>query len=332
MSNKVKIYSCGGCAMNIVSELEAAKGEVVPGFAAMETCYIDTSRSNLINKKIDDELTFILEGMDGSGKIRSTNYQEIAKNVKGILLKFKPTQFNIVVHSASGGSGSIIGSSLVSELKQRGHEVIVIMIGSTDTRIEIDNTIKSLKTYEAIAEKVGSPVVMHYVENSKQLSRQEANKHVKRAISLLMGLFSGSNEELDTRDLKHWLNYCDIAGTEPMLSSLNFVCSENELDMVGTVVSCATLAAHGMETRLDAKPAYQAVGYPPEIWKSGNKGSLQMLGEHPIHYTVSDDFITPTINQLTKTLREIDEVFGSRNARERIVSRNDNITDNGVIL
>lgn len=103
MSNKVRIYSCGGCAMNIVSELEAAKGEVVPGFASMETCYIDTSRSNLINKKIDDELTFILEGMDGSGKIRSTNYQEIAKNVKGILLKFKPTQFNIVVHSASGG-------------------------------------------------------------------------------------------------------------------------------------------------------------------------------------------------------------------------------------
>lgn len=328
----VTVYSCGGGGTNIVAELEAARAEQPTGFAQLQPCYIDTSRSNLINKQLPEESVYLFENADGSGKVRASNYEEIAKNCKSILLKFKPSAFNLVVHTASGGSGSVIGPVLVSELKARGHQVVVILIGSTDTRIEIENTIKTLKSYESIAVKRGNPVVVHYVENSKTLPRQEANKQAKRAISLLMGLFSGQNEELDSADLKNWLEYTNVSASEPRMASLSFVCAPEELEHAGTVVSVATLASSEMDTRLEQTPAYQCVGYAPASWKVGAKDSLQLLGNHPIHYCLSDDFIVTSVNALNRALKDVDDVFNSRNARNVIVDRHDNATELGVII
>lgn len=328
----VTVYSCAGTGINIVSELESARKEPTPGFANLNACYIDTSKSNLMNKNLPEEAIYLFDGIDGSGKVRSTNYEEIAKNVKSILLKFKPSDFNVVVHSGSGGSGSVIGPVIASELKARGHQVVVIMVGSTDTRIEIENTIKTLKSYESISIKRDLPIVMHYIENSRKLARNEVNKHAKRAISLLMGIFSGQNAELDTSDLKNWLEYTNISGTEPRLASLTFACDTSELDNAGTVISVATLASTDMDTRLDQTPAYQCVGYAPECWKTGAKDSLQLIGDYPIHYCISDDFIVTSVNALTKALKDVDDVFNSRNARNSIVDRNDNATDSGVII
>lgn len=332
-TNEIRIYAAGGGACNIVSELESTRGEVSEGFATALPCYIDTSRSNLINKRIDEAHTYFFEGMDGSGKVRAANYEEITKNALAILQKFKPTAFNIVVHTASGGSGSVIAPVLVSELKSRGEQVIVITIGSTDTRIEIENTIKTLKSYESIAGLRKSPVVMHYVQNTEHLSRQAVNKQVKTAISLLCGLFSGQNEELDTADLKNWMEYLKFSNGPAQLASLNFVTDQKDLDAFGTVVSVATLAVPNMSTRLaNTVPAYQCVGYVPELWRVGASDSVQLIGDEPIHYTISTDFITKATNALNATLKDVDAAYASRVARTSILDRDDTATDNGLVL
>lgn len=331
--NEIRIYAAGGGACNIVSELEATRGKPDDGFASTLPCYIDTSKSNLIGKKIDDAHTYFFEGMDGSGKVRAANFEEISKNALAILQKFKPTQFNIVVHTASGGSGSVLGPVIVSELKARGEQVIVITVGSTDTRIEIENTIKTLKSYESIAALRKSPVVMHYVQNTEEFSRQIVNKQVKYAISLLCGLFSGQNEELDTADLKNWMEYLKFSGGAAQLSSLNFVTQQKSPDTYGTIVSVATLAVPDMSTRLiDTVPAYQCVGYVPEKWRVGSPDSIQLIGNEPIHYTISTDFITRSTNALTANLKEVDSAYASRVARTSILERDDQRTENGLVL
>lgn len=330
--NTIQVYGAGGGASNIIFELEKLHEERAPGFAIMDTCYIDTSNSNLRDKNIPADKVYLFDGLDGSGKLRKLNYEDINKQIKSILLKFKPRTFNIVIHTASGGSGSIIGSTLVSELKARGHQVVVIVIGSTDTRIEIDNTIKTLKSYEAIAHKRNSPVVLHYVENTKATPRSEVNKQVKRALSLLSGLFSGTNSELDTADLKNWLEYTTITGGQNKLASLEFAVSKEELEDTGVVVSVATLAMPEMSTRLDQTPAYQAVGYVPNCWRAGVPNSLNLIDEHPIHFCISDDFIVKSVNNLTSALRNVDDVFASRNARESLLNTGDKPTDTGILL
>ena len=328
----VNIYAAGGGATNIVSELEPLRQSVSPGFAAMVPCYIDTSRSNLTSKKIPADAVYLFEDVDGSGKVRSTNYEIIAKNVPGILQKFKPAKFNIVLHTASGGSGAVIGSVLVSELKARGEHVVVIVVGSTDTRIEIENTLKTLKSYESISALRKSPVVMHYVENTKEHSRFDVNRQVKYAVSLLLGLFSGQNEELDTADLKNWLEYLTFTGGSAQLSSLNFVVDQLDQDKVGAATSVATLAMPDMVTRMTPTPAYQCVGYAPAVWRTGAPDSVQMIQDNPIHYVINADFITRACKALTTALKDVDSAFASQVSRSSILTRDDQATEHGLVL
>lgn len=329
---EVRVYACGGGGINVISELDLTRASPSLGFASMVPCYIDTSASNLHGKDLREDSTYLFEGIDGSGKVRSMNYEDISKNAKAILLKYKPTNFNIVVHTASGGSGSVIGPVLISELKARGEQVIVIVIGSTDTRIEIENTLKTLKSYESIADKRGSPVVVYYVENSAASPRYSVNLKIRTTMSILLGLFSGQNSELDTADLKNWLEYTIITKTQPRLASLIIAVNKKELEETGTVISVATLAMPEMDTRLQNTPAYQCVGYAPAVWRAGAPNSINAIDQDPIHVMISDDFIIQSTNKLTKALKDLDDVFSSRNARVSILDKNDTKTDTGLVL
>lgn len=221
---------------------------------------------------------------------------------------------------------------MVSELKARGELVVVIVVGSTDTRIEIENTIKTLKSYESIADLRESPVVMYYVENTKEESRFEVNKKVKDSLSLLLGLFSGEHEELDRADLKNWLEFLPFTRGRAQLSSLNFMINQQDLQHIGAANSVATLATPEMNTSIDAIPAYQCVGHPPESWRSGTANSVQMINKTPIHYVINTDFISRAVAHLNAKLKEVDAAFASQNARPSLLAERDTATDNGLIL
>lgn len=101
---KVLLLGAGGAATNIISTHYGIQQS--EGFAEIHTCFADTSLSNVRDKigtKIKEEDVYIIEGGDGSGKLRQYNSSEITKNIKPILHKFKPEDFNILVFSASGG-------------------------------------------------------------------------------------------------------------------------------------------------------------------------------------------------------------------------------------
>ena len=98
---KVRIYGCGGMGTNIVSIYRNATQE--PNMPELEVSFVDTSFSNLKKHGIGEEEACVLEGLDGSGKLRKENANVISDNIKQILLNHKPGDFNIVVFSASGG-------------------------------------------------------------------------------------------------------------------------------------------------------------------------------------------------------------------------------------
>jgi cell division GTPase FtsZ len=179
--NNVTIYASGGAGINIVGSLPQAGDQGL----AKAMCYaIDTSKSNLRDSKFSADNLYLFPDVDGSGKVRAENHVLIAKNTKSILQKFKPSAFNIVVSSGGGGSGGVIAGSIVSELMSEDIPVISIVIGSTNSQIEVDNTIKTLKTYDAIAKKYGAPVVVHLLENSLQSSRKMIDAGAHSAIWL----------------------------------------------------------------------------------------------------------------------------------------------------
>lgn len=325
------VYSAGGCGINIISKLEAMRDKPDVGIASIFPYYIDTSRSNLITKNLPIEYVHLFEGMDGGGKKRATNAQEITQSIPAILQKFKPGDYNIVVHAASGASGSVLAPNIVSELKARGHMVIAIIIGSTDTHIEMENTVKTLKSYEGIAANRKSSVVCHYLENSPEFPQDKVDQEVIQALTLLCGLFSGQHERLDSQDLKNWLEYITISGAPGQLASLSFCTTPEEMDAAGNIVSVATLSAPGMTSRLDRVVQYQATGIVPTEWLKGSPGSIQMIDDSPIHYAISTDGITKDIKRLTKQLAEVNALFASRNTRASFLDESDKPTSNGMV-
>ena len=80
---KVRIYGAGGLGNNIAKTYVGQKD--IAGFATPLVSFIDTSRSNL-DASIPNEAIFVLEGTDGSGKVRRENHQAIADSIKQILL------------------------------------------------------------------------------------------------------------------------------------------------------------------------------------------------------------------------------------------------------
>ncbi len=326
MSNTVKIYAAGGFGFNICNELTQFENKKNDGCAEISICYVDTSRSNLIGKTFKEENLYIFDGIDGSGKKRDQNYELLAESANDILHKHKPSDINIVVHSASGGSGAILSPIIVSELLKRGHVVIPVIVGSNASRIEVENTIKTLKSYEIIAKKNQAPVVACYRENSKETPRNKVDNEITTFLILLGVLFSGQNRELDKADLNNFINYHRVTDFQPKLSYLDFWSKDIILDKGQALISVATICDSSTSPELDIPVEYQAVGYIQEK----NKDILNI--QLPVHAGVVSGYFNSKIHELEAKLGTF------REARQVVVEKSivgneiHDSTDEGILL
>lgn len=325
-SSKIMLYCAGGAGTNIGSQFIKHRGKENPGFASLDMCFIDTSKSNL-NPNIPQDTVYILDDLDGSGKLRSSNYVALQEASNDILHHHKPTDLNVVIHSASGGSGSVIGPILVSELLNRKESVIVILIGSTSSRIETENTVKTLKSYEVISQKRSLPVIASYFENGVDAEHTRAlvDQKIQTNIMVLSALFSGSNREMDMADLKNFLNYTAVTSYKPKLSYIDFFSGEIKLGKHQAIVSLATLVDEQTPSDIQSPVEYQAVGFLPEVTKSAVSVPL------PIHSAVITGYYNGIIDRLDNKLASYSELRNTV-VEKSIADRDIKSTDEGLVL
>jgi hypothetical protein len=322
----VRVYGCGGCGVNIGVLLE--KQRLAPNnlIANIDTAYIDTSRSN-IHPEIDPANMYLIDGLDGSGKVRRENHKEIDKRTKDILQKFPPLDLNIVLHSASGGSGSVIGPSIISELLEKKAAVIVMVVGSADTRLDADNTLKTIKSYEAIANLRKAPVVMIYQQNSRENKRETVDLTLRGAVVTLAILWSGSNRELDSKDLFNFLNFHVPTSYRPQLAHLSLVGPNETLgENTGDIISVATLAKKGQDVALDPIPEVQYVGFMADESPTG------LLENTPTHFFITDGVVDEVGALLNTTLKKIEAQQQARVQKEGLLTSDDEPTSSGLVL
>jgi hypothetical protein len=242
--NKVTVYAVGGCGINIVTPLMkvAAKTD---GYADLTFGMVDTSHSNLPEAGFENSFIHVgsrRELTDGSGKVRKTNAQAAKQAVSDILNRWEPGDLSVVVHSGSGGSGSVIGNVLVSELISRKKTVAVILVGSRTSVKEVDNTRDTILSYQKVAVANQRAVICHYLDNAAR-SMAENNDRARIMILFLSALWSGVNKGLDRKDLDNFVNYQDVSNYEPGVVIYDlFSGSMDNLDLgedtaVSTVVS-----------------------------------------------------------------------------------------------
>ena len=323
VKGKARIYACGGAGINIGKKLEQFRGTSEAGVADLEITYIDTSRSNL-DSTVSGEHCYLLEGLDGSGKIRRDNYKAISDNTRKILQSFGPLDVNIIISSGSGGSGSVIAPSLATELLDNDQNVIVIVIGSSDSRIDIDNTLKTLKSYDAISQKRERPVVAAYFQNSAETSRSKVDESVVSVLFSLTTLFSRENRELDTRDLYNFLNYHRVTSFKPKLVGLTVHIGDVPADAMEDVITVASVVKD--EVSLSFIPEYRCVGYiSPDV-------TPEIAQNLPMHFLTHNDSFAAVADALAEKLESLDKVQKARIESKTVITSKDVIADDGMVL
>ena len=321
----VRVFACGGAGTNIGMQLEKHRGSKETGFAELDIVYLDTSKSNL-RSSIKPEHCYIIDGLDGSGKIRAENHPEISERIKAILQKFKPGDLNVVISSGGGGSGSVFGPLLTKELLKNEVPVVTLMVGSTDTLLDCKNTLKTIKSYESIAKTSKAPVVMRYIQNSEDMPRKEADAYMLNTIIALAVLYSRENREVDSRDLHNWLQFHRVTTFPIQLASLTLCPEEKDLQDIGNIISVATLVKDGMTTALSEMPEYQCCGFLPEDIDEGVDTRM------PMHYVVSDGIIPAAAKHLEKIIEELKASQEARGKSQSVISNSDIIEEDGLVL
>jgi hypothetical protein len=321
---KLRIYGCGGAGINLSSRYE--NSTIEPGVAQTAPVYVDTSRSNLVKANVDQSAnSYILDGMDGSGKVRRENYAEISKSVKQLLQKYPTQDLNVVVFSASGGSGSVAGPLIVGELLERKLPTVAVVIGSHEAAITAQNTVNTLKSLEAIAKKTNLPVVMHYEVNSPGVKRSDIDEACHRVIGGLAYLASGENGELDTRDLLNFLQFSRVTTVEPGLATLEFYVKGEDASQVENPIATASLYRDPDERDLTSVPEYQTEGYPTE--------QVEILKSTPgIHYVIANNEISVIYKHAANVLDGIQERHASRIKHDSFLTNKDDVTTDGLVL
>ena len=317
----MRIYGAGGFGINIGSYFEPASGTIEPGHSAPHPVYVDTSRSNL-HEDINPAHLFIMEDVDGSGKVRKENHEEISKNIKSLLQAHKPLDMNVVVFSASGGSGSVFGPLIVGELLSRGLPTICVVVGSDESNITALNTLNTLKSLEAIANKHSLPVVMFYKHNSPDIKRSVIDTDCRALIARISVLASKRNRELDSKDIQNWLQFNRTTAVKPRLALLEVYHSNEELLQATQPVSIASLYEDADTPPLTVVPEYHCAGYPREAIKN-----LVVM-----HYTITVNGVHLISKMCQERINELDKARQSRVNHDLIYSKDDVMSDDGLIL
>lgn len=209
----LNVICCGGAGSNVgkqISDLDVS------------TFFIDTSTSNL--KGVDESKIYKIEGIDGAGKNRKVTYENF-KNPDEVLIRFKlQGKIVVVISSISGGSGSIIAPVLTRELIKQGYTVFVVAIDSTSSVIEIENCIKTLKTYKSFSNSEKKSISIYPIPNT---SRKEADSRAIYFINLLALLVNKDHtEEFDTSDLRNFVNFDNVTDNAPNVSIIEINANE----------------------------------------------------------------------------------------------------------
>lgn len=310
----VLLLGAGGAATNVISTHYGISA--APGFANIKTRFADTSLSNIRDKvgsQIKEDDIYIVDGVDGSGKARSMNGSEIMKNIKPILHKFKPEDFNILVFSASGGSGGVIGSLLLKEMLEQDKTVICVVVGSEESKITIENTVKTMQTLDAISRKVGKPVIVSYWHNGPDASRPKNDADMRQTLTALAILASKQNAELDTTDVANFVSFERVTTVKEGLSLLYVTSQEEEAAKIEHPIAVASLMSKPGDTPTTLTPEYSCVGYP----------STGVLKDTDLHFVISQHDVKGLYTRLDKRLKEFEQASSARVPTEALGGKAD---------
>lgn len=316
----MRIYGCGGGGVNIGKEyLEAGHSADI---ANIETCFVDTSDSNLDDRLVDR--TWLFDGLDGSGAIRQENAEAIAKAVPDILRKFPAAEMNVVVFTLAGGTGSVAGPLILKKLLEEGHMAIGIVVWAKQSIRNGENSIGGVKTLDNISNVTGTPSIIHLGFNKDgSVSDKSVDNEAHLMITALAALCSRRNHGLDTADLKSLFNFTKSTSGKAQLCRMHV--TDNIEDFTKLMRNGPLAAAYLLREATDPTPElfvpYSTYGTMPSIAQAN--GSL--------FFGIENGSMGELHKQVADLQRAIDDQKESANAPVAFASEKDQKSASGLV-
>lgn len=308
---KARLYLCGGGGTDIGLQVQTK---------TFTKSFIDASDSNLKEGMVRETCYFI-EGLKGSGKNRAENAKAIAPMIPTILEEHPAGDFNVVVYTLAGGSGSVIAPYLIKALLAAEHPVISVVIGVTDSAQDIKNSLNTLKTLEAFSVATGQPAIINYHENIQGQSQKHTDQDVLFCLEALGDLLSQDNDRLDLMDLTNFVQYQKVTPIHPQLAYLGI--HDNRQSATQVVEPMLTVSLHTDPEKNIAvgQPYNSYAGFP----RSGELVSDQL------HFIINTADMDRIHTDLATQQTALNQKLGSYRQRRPIVSIDDNVGSDGLV-
>lgn len=160
-----------------------------------EITTIDTSGVEEISQGVE---SIRIEGLNGSGKYRAKNIDPIMTFISDYVPQTRFADVNVIVHSFSGGSGSVIAPLLVDEILRQNKIAIVIGILDTDSEIDTVNALNTLRTLDNFVKQRGSYLPVMLFDNN--FGRYVVDRGINMMIKHLSVIFDVPYIGLDLED------------------------------------------------------------------------------------------------------------------------------------
>ncbi len=294
----ISVYFCGGTGFNLGSRVY----DSMKNNPAIKCYFLDTSTSN--NKEINtQENTMILGSGQGSGSSRGENAKSIRDRIPSVLKEFRPGVFNILVGSASGGSGSTIMNEMHRELSIRELNSVSVMTGTRSSMTNIRNMHNTFQSYALVTKNYKRPSLVNLRIQEPGESRDRVDALVLNNLTLLTLLFSGKDDKLDITDLSHLINYPKVTGFAPAVASLELFINTVEIEKNETIYAVGTIARVGAVTDITPAPQYQPVGFIPS-----ESDLMDVFSDIDVlHWAVVGNSFDGLMQELKTSVEEFDE-------------------------
>lgn len=309
----VNVYCCGGTGTNIGVLYQSMMKDRVVGMADLKFIYIDTSKSN-VRSSIPDEAFYLIKNQDtkkeGSGKIRLENADPIMDSAEHILEQYPPAFINIVIGSMSGGSGSVIGPALTQQLLKQDKVVFTAVVASTDTRVELENSIKTLQSYEKVARTAKRPVPAYYQVNSSH-DYKEVDESITwyiTTVAIIAGALGIEGSGLDSADVYNLVNYQRFNSAQPQLTRIHmwYGISPTVASMSDDVMSMLLVTGPDSPPVSNIRPDYRATATIHQDGLASEYPFASINTEGPLGVYLINGGFNETFEEFSKLLKEID--------------------------
>lgn len=287
MSQELMYILAGGAALNVGTDL--INGTCTVPNKEAKYIGMDSSDANEVNSLIEVVRMPSGNGPDklarGSGKVRKLNHPQAEKFVENFFTIHKPADFNVVVCSTSGGTGSMLGQVAYIWLIKHGYNAVLSFFSEHTSQAEMENSIATKRGFVAQTGKdfLNTPVVFMECVNEPGMTRGQVNAKMVQELDYLSLFLTTTNEEVDYQDIVNLLNYSKHFKVPAGISKISFHDQDSARSFKGkTPVAVCSLFGH----RNDVVPlfegcVYRATGvYNKENNPPRNITELHMILDH----------------------------------------------------